>query len=35
VNVNRLAGNERVDPLSGNPHLNGFPVEVTAAPAGH
>ena len=32
VNVNRLAGNDRVDPLSGNPHLNGFPVEVTAAP---
>ena len=31
VNVNRLAGNERVDPLSGNPHLNGFPVEVAPA----
>ena len=32
VNVNLLAGNEAVDPLSGNPHLNGVPVEVTAAP---
>lgn len=32
VNVNRLAGNNRVDPLSGNPHLNGFPAEVTVAP---
>lgn len=27
-NVNRLATNEFIDPLSGNPHLNGFPVEV-------
>jgi anaerobic selenocysteine-containing dehydrogenase len=32
VNVNLLAGNDHVDPLSGNPHLNGVPVEVTAAP---
>lgn len=31
VNVNLLAGNDAVDPLSGNPHLNGVPVEVTAA----
>ena len=29
VNSNRLASNDRVDPLSGNPHLNGIPVEVT------
>jgi anaerobic selenocysteine-containing dehydrogenase len=34
VNVNLLAGNDVVDPLSGNPHLNGIPVEVTA-PASH
>jgi anaerobic selenocysteine-containing dehydrogenase len=34
VNVNRLAGNDVVDPLSGNPHLNGVPVEVSA-PAPH
>jgi anaerobic selenocysteine-containing dehydrogenase len=27
-NVNKLATNEYIDPLSGNPHLNGFPVEV-------
>jgi anaerobic selenocysteine-containing dehydrogenase len=32
VNVNLLAGTDRVDPLSGNPHLNGVPVEVTATP---
>ena len=32
VNVNLLAGNDHVDPLSGNPHLNGVPVEVPAAP---
>lgn len=32
VNVNLLAGTEAVDPLSGNPHLNGVPVEVVAAP---
>jgi anaerobic selenocysteine-containing dehydrogenase len=32
VNVNLLAGNDHVDPLSGNPHLNGVPVEVIAAP---
>jgi hypothetical protein len=31
VNVNLLAGNDTVDPLSGNPHLNGVPVEITAA----
>ncbi len=31
VNVNRLAANEHVDPLSGNPHLNGVPVEVAPA----
>jgi len=31
VNVNRLASNDDVDPLSGNPHLNGVPVEVTTA----
>lgn len=30
-NVNKLATNEYVDPLSGNPHLNGFPVIVTLA----
>jgi hypothetical protein len=29
VNSNRLASNDRIDPLSGNPHLNGIPVEVT------
>jgi anaerobic selenocysteine-containing dehydrogenase len=33
VNVNRLASNDVVDPLSGNPFLNGIPVEVTAGPA--
>jgi anaerobic selenocysteine-containing dehydrogenase len=27
-NVNKLATNEYIDPLSGNPHLNGFPVDV-------
>jgi anaerobic selenocysteine-containing dehydrogenase len=32
VNVNLLAGNDAVDPLSGNPHLNGVPVEIAAAP---
>jgi hypothetical protein len=32
VNVNRLASNDDVDPLSGNPFLNGVPVEVAAAP---
>jgi hypothetical protein len=31
VNANRLASIERVDPLSGNPHLNGFPVTITPA----
>jgi anaerobic selenocysteine-containing dehydrogenase len=31
ANVNLLAGNDAVDPLSGNPHLNGVPVEVTVA----
>lgn len=31
VNVNRLASNDVVDPLSGNPFLNGVPVEVVAA----
>jgi anaerobic selenocysteine-containing dehydrogenase len=31
VNANLLAGNDAVDPLSGNPHLNGVPVDVTAA----
>jgi anaerobic selenocysteine-containing dehydrogenase len=31
VNVNLLAGTDVVDPLSGNPHLNGVPVEVAAA----
>jgi anaerobic selenocysteine-containing dehydrogenase len=30
VNVNLLAGNDAIDPLSGNPHLNGIPVEITA-----
>jgi anaerobic selenocysteine-containing dehydrogenase len=30
ANVNLLASTEAVDPLSGNPHLNGVPVEVTA-----
>jgi anaerobic selenocysteine-containing dehydrogenase len=30
VNSNRLASAEHVDPLSGNPHLNGIPVEVSA-----
>lgn len=29
VNSNRLASNDNVDPLSGNPHLNGIPVEVS------
>lgn len=29
VNCNRLASNLDIDPLSGNPHLNGIPVEVT------
>jgi len=28
ANVNRLASNDVVDPLSGNPFLNGVPVEV-------
>jgi anaerobic selenocysteine-containing dehydrogenase len=31
VNVNLLAGTDRVDPLSGNPHLNGVPVELARA----
>lgn len=31
VNANRLTSADRVDPLSGNPHLNGFPVRTTAA----
>lgn len=31
VNVNLLGGTDHVDPLSGNPHLNGIP--VTLAPA--
>lgn len=31
VNVNLLAGTDAVDPLSGNPHLNGVPVELAAA----
>jgi anaerobic selenocysteine-containing dehydrogenase len=31
VNINRLASNDDVDPLSGNPFLNGVPVEVAAA----
>ena len=31
VNVNLLAGNDAVDPLSGNPHLNGVPVEIVPA----
>ena len=31
VNVNLLATNEAVDPLSGNPFLNGIPVVVSAA----
>lgn len=34
VNANLLAGTDAVDPLSGNPHLNGVPVEVAAASAG-
>jgi anaerobic selenocysteine-containing dehydrogenase len=29
VNTNRIIGSERVDPLSGNPHMNGVPVEIT------
>jgi anaerobic selenocysteine-containing dehydrogenase len=29
VNTNRIIGTERVDPLSGNPHMNGVPVEIT------
>lgn len=33
ANVNLLAGNDLVDPLSGNPHLNGVPVEVAVAPS--
>jgi len=32
VNANLLAGTDAVDPLSGNPHLNGVPVELTPAP---
>jgi anaerobic selenocysteine-containing dehydrogenase len=32
ANINRLASNDDVDPLSGNPVLNGVPVEVEAAP---
>ncbi len=28
VNSNALATNDRYDPLSGNPHLNGFPVTL-------
>ncbi len=33
VNVNRLSSDELVDPLSGNPHLNGIAVEVRPADA--
>lgn len=33
VNVNRLASNGDVDPLSGNPALNGIP--ITIEPVGH
>jgi anaerobic selenocysteine-containing dehydrogenase len=32
VNSNVLASNERVDPLSGNPHLNGIAVTIRPAP---
>ncbi|MGE5209879.1 MAG: molybdopterin dinucleotide binding domain-containing protein, partial [Acidobacteriota bacterium] len=32
ANNNRHASNDDVDPLSGNPFLNGVPVEVEAAP---
>lgn len=32
VNVNRLASAQRVDPLSGNPHLNGIPVAIAPVP---
>ena len=32
VNTNALAGSAAVDPLSGNPHLNGIPVEITPEP---
>jgi anaerobic selenocysteine-containing dehydrogenase len=35
VNVNRLAGSDAVDPLSGNPFLNGVPVEVRSAAIRH
>ncbi len=35
VNVNRLAGSDSVDPLSGNPFLNGVPVTVGPATVPH
>ena len=35
VNVNRLGSNDHVDPLSGNPAINGIPVEITAAQEDH
>jgi anaerobic selenocysteine-containing dehydrogenase len=29
ANTNRLASNDHIDPLSGNPHLNGIPVQIS------
>ena len=34
ANVNALATTSHVDPLSGNPHLNGIPVELVVVPHG-
>ncbi len=32
ANANRLASNDHVDPLSGNPHLNGIAVQISRVP---